>query len=356
MMAVVRPVTSWSPALDAATPSGLWVADPNYPGELRQIAWDAKAQEFVPYLSGSTAADSDHAYDLIGLLGKTSLIDWGAVGARWAQLDAGTIGDDRFPVGSVTIETTAADGTKTWEDLRSGPIDSSSPHLGFSISSPGDTIRASFYNGTTYIGYISNGSAGVVPLGYGINDLGVYIESKFGDKWRFVDFQRFELVAPAPQGCQPARRPRPSRSPPSTARRSRRAASPGSSGPSTARASASPSCRRTGPDQRQASQSARDDERVGASPDQWRRYRQSLGSTSSYVLLPTRRPASRVTSNAMRMRSTRIMVDLPRDAWRGPATLGRLPLRAKCRSLGSLAQVDYCRCSVGTRPDLLMVR
>ena len=198
MMAVVRPVTSWSPALDAATPSGLWVADPNYPGELRQIAWDAKAQEFVPYLSGSTAADSDHAYDLIGLLGKTSLIDWGAVGARWAQLDAGTIGDDRFPVGSVTIETTAADGTKTWEDLRSGPIDFSSPHLGFSISSPGDTIRASFYNGTTYIGYISNGSAGVVPLGYGINDLGVYIESKFGDKWRFVDFERFELVAPAP--------------------------------------------------------------------------------------------------------------------------------------------------------------
>ena len=200
MMAPVRPVTSWSPALDAATPSGLWVADPNYPGELRQIAWDAKAQEFVPYLSGSTAADSDHAYDLIGLLGKTSLIDWGAVGARWAQLDAGTIGDDRFPVGFVTIETTAADGTKTWDDLRSGPIDSSSPHLDFSISSPGDTIRASFYNGTTYIGYISNGSAGVVPLGYGINDLGVYIESKFGDKWRLVDFQRLELVAPAPSG------------------------------------------------------------------------------------------------------------------------------------------------------------
>jgi len=42
----------------AATPSGLWVADPNYPGKLRHIAWNAKAMEFDPYASGPTAAST----------------------------------------------------------------------------------------------------------------------------------------------------------------------------------------------------------------------------------------------------------------------------------------------------------
>jgi len=196
----------------AATPSGLWVADPNYPGELRHIAWNAKTLEFDPYASGSTAADSDHNYDLIGLLGKTALVDWGAVGARWAQLDAGTIGADRYPSVIVDQEVLDANGQKTYEPLASGPITTTRPRLSFSPVR-GTTLRATFYNGTKPITTVDGGKVGTVQLGNGINDLGVYIEGKVGAKWEFVDFQRFELVAPPPSGMPSAAPPTPRPSP-----------------------------------------------------------------------------------------------------------------------------------------------
>ncbi|MHB8892516.1 MAG: hypothetical protein ACYC65_10785 [Candidatus Limnocylindrales bacterium] len=196
----------------AATATGLWVADPNYPGKLRVIAWDAKALEFHPYDSGPTAADSDHHYDLIGLLGKTALIDWGAIGARWAQLEAGTIGADRYPAVTVEVEVTAADGTKSYEPLKPGPIATIKPLLGFS-SVPGVTLRATFYRGTEYIRKVGDGNVAPVQLAYGINDLGVYLEALVDTKWRFVDFQRFELVAPAPSGMPTEAPPMPTPEP-----------------------------------------------------------------------------------------------------------------------------------------------
>lgn len=184
----------------AATPSGLWVADPNHPGKLRSIAWNAKAQAFDAYASGPTAAESDYMYDIIGLEAQTAFVEWDTVGALWAAVAEGTIGDDRYPTWSLQIETTAADGTTAWEPLRAGLIDSSSPNLAFSASSSGAPMRATFYNTTEGIGYLPDGSDGIVTLGHGINDLGVYVEAQLGKTWRFVDFQRFELVAPAPSG------------------------------------------------------------------------------------------------------------------------------------------------------------
>ena len=62
------------------------------------------------------------------------------------------------------------------------------------------TLRATFYKGTEYIRRVGDGNVAPVQLAYGINDLGVYIEALVDAKWRFVDFQRFELVAPAPSG------------------------------------------------------------------------------------------------------------------------------------------------------------
>ena len=183
----------------AATPTGLWVADPNHPGELRDITWNAKAGRFDPYASGPTAADSEHFYDIIGLEAETAFIDWAAVGALWAATDAGTIGDDRFPVVPVMMEVRATDGTKSYETLQSGPVTTTQPMLGIRAIT-GATLRVTFYNGTEPILTVDADRLKPIRLGYGINDLGAYIESKFNDKWRFVDFQRFELVAPAPSG------------------------------------------------------------------------------------------------------------------------------------------------------------
>jgi hypothetical protein len=185
----------------AATPSGLWVADPNFPGKLRTIAWNAAAKRFDPYASGPTAAESDHMYDLIGLMGKTALVDWDAIGARWAEVDAGTIGGDRFPGATIIQEVTAADGTITTGLLTSGSIDTRKPWLGFTVAQPGATLRATFYNGTRVIRTVGAGKVGMVPLADGTNDLGVYIEGLVDAEWSYVDFQRFDLVAPAVSGA-----------------------------------------------------------------------------------------------------------------------------------------------------------
>jgi hypothetical protein len=169
----------------AATPTGLWVADPNFPGELRQIAWNAKAQRFDPYASGPTVKQSDRMYDLIGLMGKTAMIDWGAIGARWAELDRGTVGRDRFPTILVQQELRDAAGTKRYEPLTSGPIATTTPRLTYR-EIKGDSVE--------------DGYTVQVPLANGINDLGVYIEGLIGKEWEYLDFYRFELVAPPPSG------------------------------------------------------------------------------------------------------------------------------------------------------------
>ncbi len=183
----------------AATPTGLWVADPNHPGELRNIAWNATARRFDAYASGPTVPESDHMYDIIGLEAETAYIDWATVGSLWAAADAGTVGDDRFPVVSVQLQVKAADGTKTYQPLKSGPVATTQPWLGIR-SITGATLRVTFFKGTEPILTVDEDRLKAIRLDYGINDLGVYIEAKWGKKWRFVDFQRFELVAPPPSG------------------------------------------------------------------------------------------------------------------------------------------------------------
>jgi hypothetical protein len=79
----------------AATASGLWVADPNWPGKLRQIEW--QGDRFGPYLSALSADDSDSTFDRFGYYATTALVEWDKVGRRFEEAIAGTIGSDRFP-------------------------------------------------------------------------------------------------------------------------------------------------------------------------------------------------------------------------------------------------------------------
>jgi len=76
----------------------LYVADPNYPGQVRTITYNAAAVKFDPYSSKENANEADESpYWGIGYYAKTSMVDWDKIGARWAQFLNGTIGNDRFP-------------------------------------------------------------------------------------------------------------------------------------------------------------------------------------------------------------------------------------------------------------------
>ena len=182
----------------AATATGLWVADPNFPGKLRDIEWNAASQSFSPYNSGTDATSSDHHYDRISFFGKTAFVNWGQIGARWNDLAAGVIGDDRFPLVQAQIEVTAADGTASYQPLADGPIANAAPWLTVEgLSSPVPTLRASFYLGTTRLGTANPGKLAQIKLPAGNNDLGVYIEGQNAEgKWHAITFVHFHLVVP----------------------------------------------------------------------------------------------------------------------------------------------------------------
>jgi hypothetical protein len=203
----------------AATPTGLWIADPNFPGKLRDIEWDQKARAFKPYDSGPTAATSDVHFDTIAFLGKTAMIDWDKIGERWAEVDSGSIGTGPFPLPVLSIQITNPDGTQTWSPMRDGPIDTTRPTLELAGDDYAPPLRATLYDGTRKIGALTDQESAEVTLPNGISDLGVYIEAKdakYG--WRAVDFYHFALTAPPPSSVAPSTpasaEPSPSPAPP----------------------------------------------------------------------------------------------------------------------------------------------
>jgi len=101
----------------------LYIADPNYRGEPRLIPYaDGK---LLPYISAKNLTDllkgRFRTYDVIRYNAKSALVPWPQVASRWGELEAGTIGRDRFPGYAVYVKTEAAsvplhDGTETTQE------------------------------------------------------------------------------------------------------------------------------------------------------------------------------------------------------------------------------------------------
>jgi hypothetical protein len=194
----------------AATRTGLWVADPNYPGTLRDIAWDGNAKAFRPYDSGADAASSEEHYDRIAFYGKTALVGWDQIGARWAQVDDGSIGTGLFPSPALYIQITNPDGTTAWSPMTDGPLATSQPVLSLVSPSVAISMQASFWDGTDWLATIVStpGTSWQVSLRDGISDLGVYFRAKnpadAKAEWRAVDFYRFKVSVLPPASLAPA--------------------------------------------------------------------------------------------------------------------------------------------------------
>jgi hypothetical protein len=91
----------------------LYVADPNYPGKARTIV--LTGDKLGPYSSGDNAQDIStngvYVYNWIYYFADSVLIPEYGLPARWAELKAGTIGDDQFPIYYLDLTFTGPNGT-----------------------------------------------------------------------------------------------------------------------------------------------------------------------------------------------------------------------------------------------------
>ena len=187
----------------AQTPGSLWIADPNYPKDLRQIRFDEGTGEFLTYSSGTDAeaiaAGVDVAYERFALVAKTALIPWPTIADLYEKMKAGIAGAGIFPPYQLAVRTQQPDGTWFSQSLQNGFL-TSLPSLSLGMTPTFDaTVRV--YNGTseTALGtFRANGRTAwaTVPLRLmGANEIGIEIvggpTSAAPGAW--VDFRRFTV-------------------------------------------------------------------------------------------------------------------------------------------------------------------
>ena len=107
------------------TPDRLFIADPNYPARLRTIRYDVATGTLAPYSSGANAADIAQngatAYTRFAYVPWWSASSEAGIAVHWAELEAGTAGDTRFP-GYVLEARAGTDeaGADAWVPLVDG--------------------------------------------------------------------------------------------------------------------------------------------------------------------------------------------------------------------------------------------
>jgi hypothetical protein len=79
-----------------ASGTRLNVADPNMPGRLRSIKFDPSSGALAPYVAGTKVDGTPLSYDTYAFMAAELLVSGDAMAARWAEFEAGTIGDAAF--------------------------------------------------------------------------------------------------------------------------------------------------------------------------------------------------------------------------------------------------------------------
>ena len=186
----------------AQTPGSLWVADPNYPKDLREIRFDEATGEFGPYSSGTDAqaiaSGNEVEYREFILTAKSSIFDWSTIGVLYGQMQAGVVGAGLFPPYQIQVATTLDDGSTLVEQLTSGYL-TSLPTLTLGVN-PTFDATVYLYKGTSEQAwglFEANATASFVsmPLVPGANSIGIGImggpNSPAPDKW--LDFRRLTV-------------------------------------------------------------------------------------------------------------------------------------------------------------------
>jgi hypothetical protein len=183
------------------TPTRLYVADPNYPGRLRTIKYDAASGKLGPYSSGDNAgaiaAAGAVSYTQFAYIPRAASSTDATIAARWAEFEAGTSGDSKFPKLALQawIGKDAA-GKDRWTDL-TPEYRTADTKVRVRLASKGGanppaTMRA--FTGFTSTPASPWGGEATVDLKDGPNELGFYILGKVDTEMEYVDFQRVTVI------------------------------------------------------------------------------------------------------------------------------------------------------------------
>jgi hypothetical protein len=169
----------------AATRGLLYIADPNYPGNIdRRIQYEAGA--FKPYNSGANAADIaagyGKAYESIEYWAKSAIVDYPHIASRWQEVKSKTIGNDLFPQYKLMYK----DGQGKVQELKDGLVWGANKII----------LVADFSGAVESVNVFRDGveipwdSSGAFELKPGGNRLGIYVSRTMPDKKiKYVDFR-----------------------------------------------------------------------------------------------------------------------------------------------------------------------
>jgi hypothetical protein len=196
-----------------ADAKGLYVADPNYPGqEGRQITYAQAGLE--PYESGLNREEIKQGksirFPVLLYIGKTSMADWGKIGARYAQVLDGTIGNDTFPKWEIKYLIKEGEDMKwievpkvleTDEPTTMKPGPAYKGFLRFSVRFPYSDFQAyrvDIYKDTSIVATEAFDAQGRVyhnlELEKGVNNLGFYYYKLDGSTKHYIDFRRVKII------------------------------------------------------------------------------------------------------------------------------------------------------------------
>ena len=183
------------------TPTRIFVADPNYPGRLRTIKYDAATGKLGPYSSGdnagSIAAAGSTSYVQFAYIPRVTSASDALIGARFAEFEAGTSGDSKFPklVLQAWIGKDQA-GKDRWTDL-TPEYKTADTKVRVRLASKGGPNPVASMR--AFAGFGSTpaspwGLEATLDLKDGPNELGFHVVGKVGSEWEYVDFQRITVT------------------------------------------------------------------------------------------------------------------------------------------------------------------
>ena len=183
------------------TPERLFVADPNYPGRLRTIRYDAATGTLGPYSSGDNAGDialhGATIYTRFAYIPAQASSSDAAIAAHWAEFETGTAGDAVFPTYSIKVLTGKdAQGKDVWAPFVDG-YRTTEKKLTVSLTklSTGAASTMAIYRGTSSTRVGPFAWKQTIDLEEGDNALGLSVYGRVGADWEYVDFVRLTVTS-----------------------------------------------------------------------------------------------------------------------------------------------------------------
>ena len=188
-------------------PSGIFVADPNYPASWRLIPFDPATGKFGTYFSGANASaiadGKGTSYTEFVYEAKTALVDWSDLAADWSAFDAGAIGNGQFPgFALVALAGKDGQGNDIWSPLVDG-YQTPDSKLTLRLRDPQNAgqVQMGVLRGTSSTYVAPRAQQVTFDLAEGANPLGILEQGHMNgwQYWEYVNFVRLTVTRGAAQ-------------------------------------------------------------------------------------------------------------------------------------------------------------